>query len=273
MGRIPTSAELTAAMCGQGPLPMSTRFVERLGTPKGVALASLLSMKDSIVSVDDDFLEDTISSTRWNLAADGTATTYAWAAARSGTIQGATGTTDDGYHAINGDVLWYGDANCGMAVRMKWDVVTSFTFEIGFTDALADETLPAVTDVDTPATGNGATDVAVIHLDTDQTLATAAFVGESTGSVFACQKVNLGTFVPTAATYYTFVVGLVGNTGMCAIWNTNDPSNPVLQASTNKSLTSLLEGGTAVRPHIMSGTRNITSKVTDIDRIVVWQDR
>ena len=273
MARVITAADFTAAMCGQGPMPTSTRFIERLGTPRGVGLALLPYLRDTIAYVDDDFIEDTISSTRWNLAADATATTYAWAAARSGTIQGSTGTTDNGYHAINGDVIWYGDANCGMAVRMKWDVVTGFTFEIGFTDALTDETLPAVTDIDTPATGNGATDVAVIHLDTDQTLTTAAFVGESTGSAFAAQKVDLGTFTPTAATYYTFVVGLVGNTGMCAIWNTNDPANPKLELSTNTSLTSLLEGGTAVRPHIMSGTRNTTAKVTNIDRIAVWQDR
>lgn len=273
MARVFTAADFTAALCGQGPLPTSARYVERLGTARGVALAMLPYLRDTITFIDDDFIEDTISSTRWNLAADATATTYAWNAARSGTIRGSTGTTAAGYHAINGDVIWYGDANCGMAVRMKWDVVTNLQFEIGFTDALADETLPAVTDIDTPATGNGATDVAVIHLDSGETLATAALVGESAGIPYAAQKVSLGGFTPVAATYYTFVVGLVGDMAMCAIWDTNDPANPVLQVGSNKSLGSLLDGSVAVRPHILSGTLNTTAKVTDIDRIAVWQDR
>ena len=103
--------------------------------------------RDSTVFIEDDFIEDTISTTRWNLAADGTATTFVWTAAAGGTIQGSTGGTDNGYHAINGDVIWSGDKNAGCAIRFKMDVVTGFTFELGFTDALGDETLPAVTDV------------------------------------------------------------------------------------------------------------------------------
>ena len=273
MAKILTAADYGALLTGNAGLPGNTRWMERMGTPRGVLAAMFPRMLDSVVYVEDDFLEDTISSTRWNLAADGTATTFAWAAAEGGTVQGSTGATDNGYHAINGDVIWSGDKNCGMAARFKLDVVTGFSFEIGFTDALSDETLPAVTDVDTPATGNGATDVAVIHLDTDQTLTTAAFVSESTGSAYAAQKVNLGTFTPTAAKYYTMVVQLNGNNAFCAIFNSDNAQNPILQASTNKSLVTALEGGTLVRPHLLIGTRNTTAKVTDLDWIKVWQDR
>lgn len=273
MAKLITAADYGALMADAAAQPGNRRWLERLGTPRGIMAAMFPRMLDSVIYVEDDFIEDTISSTRWNLAADATATTFAWAAAAGGTIQGSTGTTDNGYHAINGDVIWSGDKNAGMAIRFKMDVVTGFTFELGFTDALSDETLPAVTDIDTPATGNGATDVAVIHLDTDQTLTTAAFAGESTGSAFAAQKVNLGTFTPTAATYYTAVVQLNGNNAFCAIFNSDDAQNPILQANTNKSLVSVLEGGTLVRPHFLIGTRNTTAKVTDVDWIRCWQDR
>lgn len=249
-------------------LPTSTFQIER-GSPEGIFTAMYPWLRSNVVYMEDDFLDDTISSVAHNLSADATATTFVWAAAASGTVQGSTGTTDNGYHALNGDVIWLGDKNCGMEARFKLDVVTGFSIEVGFTDALTDETLPAVTDVDTPATGNGATDVAVIHIDTDQTLATAAFVSESTGSTYAAQKVNLGTWVPTAAVYYTYRVQLAGDNAYCAIFDANGNLVP----STNKSLSLALEGGTLVRPHILIGTRNTTAKVTDLDLIRVWQDR
>lgn len=272
MARILTGADYGLHLT-QTLSPAHGRHIEKLGTPRGIGLSMYPFFRDSTVFVEDDFIEDTISSTRWNLAADGTATTFAWASAVGGTIAGSTGTTDNGYHAINGDVIWLGDKNAGMAVRFKIDVVTSFTFEIGFTDALADETLPAVTDIDTPATGNGATDVAVIHLDTDQTLTTAAFASESTGTAYAAQKVNLGTWTPTAATWYTAIVQLNGDHASCAIYNTDTAGAPALQVNTDKSLRNALEGGTLVRPHFLIGTRNTTAKACTIDFIRVWQDR
>ncbi|MFA7267061.1 MAG: hypothetical protein WC054_12185 [Candidatus Nanopelagicales bacterium] len=240
-----------------------------IASPQGMMAAAFPINRDKVVYVEDDFIEDTISSTRWNLAADGTATTFAWAVAAGGTIAGSTGTTDNGYFAINGDVMWSGDKNAGMAVRWKSDAVTDFTFEIGFTDALSDETLPAVTDVDTPATGNGATDVAVVHLDTDQTLKTAAFVSESTGTAYAAQKVNLGTWLPTAAVYYTTVVQLVGDNAFTFTLN----ANGTLVPNTDKGLSLALEGGTLVRPHALFGTRSVAAKAIDVDFVRVWQDR
>ena len=231
-------------------------------------------LRAGVVYVEDDFTEDTLSTTRWNLATDGAdASAFAWSSAENGTIAGSTGTTDNGYLAINGDVLWKGDKNCGMEVRWKIDEVTGFTFEIGWTDALTDETLPAVTDVDTPATGNGAVDVAVIHLDTDQTLTTAAFVSESTTTSYAAQKVNIGTWTPTAATYYKSRVQLLGDNALYKIWNDTDPANPVLIASGEGGLSLAIEGATLVRPHILFGTRNTTAKAPIIDLIRVWKDR
>ena len=249
-------------------LPTSTFQIER-GSPEGIFTAMYPWLRSNVVYMEDDFLDDTISSVAHNLSADGTATTFAWLAGAGGRIRGQTGTTDNGYHALNGDVIWSGDQNCGMEVRFKVDVVTGFTFEIGFTDALADETLPAVTDVDTPATGNGATDVAVIHLDTDQTLTTAAFVSESTGVPYAAQKVALATWTPTAAVYYTARVQLATDQAFCAIFDASGNLVP----GTNKSLKGAMDGTTLVRPHFLIGTRNTTDKITDIDLIRVWQDR
>jgi hypothetical protein len=272
MARLVNGADFGAAYM-ERLSPGSSRFIERLGTPRGIALALYPTFRESVVFIEDDFIEDTISSTRWNLAADGTATTFAWSTGAGGRVAGATGTTDNGYFAINGDVIWSGDKNCGMAIRWQTDIITDHTFEIGFTDALADETLPAVSDVDTPATGNGATDVAVVHLDTDQTLKTAAFVSESTGTAYAAQKVNLGTWAPTAAKWYTTIVQLQGDTAFTATYNTDVAGSPALQANTNKSLTLALEGGTLVRPHFLYGTRSTASKAVLVDFIRVWQDR
>ncbi len=247
-------------------LPTSTFQIER-GSPQGIFEAMYPWLRSNVVYVEDDFIEDTISSTRWNLATDATATAFAWTAAANGIVRGATGTTDNGYLAINGDAIWAGDQNAGMEIRFKVSAVTSFTFEIGFTDALTDETLPAVTDVDTPATGNGATDVAVIHLDTDQTLTTAAFVAD--GTTPAAQKVNLGTWVPTAGAYYTARVQLAGDNAYCAVFD----ENYALVPGTAKSLVTALDGNVLVRPHALFGTRDTTSKTIDIDLIRVWQDR
>lgn len=267
MARIPTGA-------GYGAKRKSgTPHAADLFSPEQVFLEMYPWLRAGVVYVEDDFTDDTISSTRWNLAADGTATTFAWSSGLGGRVAGATGTTDNGYHAINGDVIWKGDNNCGMEIRWQVDVVTNFTFELGFTDALSDETLPAVTDVDTPATGNGATDVAVIHMDTDQTLTTCAFVSESTGSAYAAQKVNIGTFAPTAATWYKMRVQLNGDTAFCKIWDDTVPSRPTLVANGEQSLTLALEGGTLVRPHFIVGTRSTADKATIIDLIRVWQDR
>ena len=247
-------------------LPTSTFQIER-GSPEGIFNAMYPWLRSNVVYVEDDFIEDTISSTRWNLSTDASATGFAWAIAEGGTIQGATGAVDNNYIAINGDAMWSGDKNCGMECRFKLSAVTSINFEIGFTDALTDETLPAVTDVDTPATGNGATDVAVIHLDTDQTLTTAAFVGD--GTTPAAQKVNLGTWAPTAAVYYTARVQLAGDNAFCAIFDANGALIP----ETAKSLVTALDGDILVRPHMLFGTRVATSRTVDIDLIRCWQDR
>lgn len=272
MARLVTGADYGNALIdGNG--PGHNRYIEKLSTPRRIGAAMYPYFRDSTVFVEDDFTDDTISSTRWNLAADGTATTFAWQTGAGGRIAGATGATSAGYHAINGDVIWSGDKNAGMAIRYQFDVVTNLTFEIGFTDALTDETLPAVTDIDTPATGNGATDVAVVHLDASQTLVSAAFAGESTGTAYAAQKVNLGTWTPTAAKWYTTVVQLSGDNAFTATYNTDDAQNPVLVPNTNKGLSLLLEGATLVRPHFIVGTRTTASIATLVDFIRVWGDR
>ena len=258
--------------------PSSREQIERF-SPEGVYMALYPWLRAGVSYVEDDFIEDTISTTRWNLAADGGASTFAWSVARNGTIQGDTGSVDDDAVAINGDSIWLGDQDAGMEVRFKLDVVTAFQLEIGFTDALSDETLPAVTDIDTPATGNGATDVAVLHLDTDQTLQTAELVGESTGSAFAAQKTasllngagSAALWTPSAANYYTVRVQLNGDHAFVKVFDTNDASKHILKAE--GGLRSLLDGGALVRPHCYFRTRNTTPKIVDIDYIRVWQNR
>ncbi len=249
----------------------------RLLNPDKLGEDLLRGMSRSFFYVEDDFVEDTLSTTRWNVTKDTNATNFAWTAGQNGVIAGTTSTDDNSYLAINGDLILSGDLNCGMEVRCKISAVTGFTFEIGLTDALADETLPAVSDVDTPATSNGAAETAVLHLDTDQTLATAAFVTEGSGGLTVL-KTNAGTWVPTADTYFTVRVFMNGNIAYCKIYN---DKNRLINSSVTGQHTKgylggglhRLEGGTAIRPHVLFGSRNTTDKTVTIDYIRYWQDR
>lgn len=252
--------------------PSGRGQIERF-SPEGVFMALYPWLRDGVVYIEDDFLEDTISGTKWNLAVDG-GTTFAWSVGKNGIIRGATGAADNDAMAINGDITWYGDNNCGMEARwLAPAAVVNFSWELGWTDALDDETLPAVTDIDTPATGNGAVDTAVLHMDTDQTLQTTALVSESTTTGFAAQKVLVGTFKPTLSTWYKMRVQLNGNNVFCKIYDDTVPAQPVLVPGSEVGLQSAIEGGTAVRPHLYFRTRTTETRQIDIDYIRCWQDR
>jgi len=123
-----------------------------------------------------DFQESAITddpNTMWTLAdSGGTATGYTTDAnAEEGTISGATGTTDNAGVAIHYDAISSNaDKNPGMHVYMKIDDVSEAGLEIGYSDAKTNEHELGVTDIDTPALGNGVTDGAFICYDTDSTI-------------------------------------------------------------------------------------------------------
>ena len=204
----------------------------------------------------------------WSTAvtAGGGPTAFAYAAVRGGTAQGATGTTDNDATAIYRTQTFLDPAdNPLMIIRWKANAVTGFSFEVGFSDPKSDEALPGVTDVDTPAVGNGVTDILAIHMDTDQTLATVALVGD--GTTGSAAKTDITTtpggstgFTPTAATYQTYILGIRANLGFAFLWD-----GDVLIANQQWGVTNGPDSGVLVRPYALFRTRNTTSKTIDID--------
>ena len=207
--------------------------------------------------------DKTIQSAEWTTAvsAGGGPTAFAYSAVRGGTGQGATGTTDNDVTAIYRAQTFLDPAdNPFLIVRWKANAVTGFSFEIGFSDPKADEALPGVTDVDTPAVGNGVTDILCVHMDTDQTLTTGALVGD--GTTGAAVKTDISTYTPTAATYQTLVLGVRPNLGFVACWDGEG-----LVGNRRYSVSNGPDSGVLVRPYALFRTRNTTTKTIDIDFI------
>ena len=199
----------------------------------------------------------------WSTAvtAGGGPTAFAYSAVRGGTAHGLTGTTDDDVTAIYRTQTFLDPAdNPFLVIRWKANAVTGFSFEIGFSDPKTDEALPGVTDVDTPTVGNGVTDILCVHMDTDQTLTTAALVGD--GTTGAAASTEISTYTPTAGTYQTTIIGLRPNAGFVACWN-----GEALVGNRRYSVSNGPDSGVLVRPYAMFRTRNTTSKTIDIDYI------
>lgn len=150
---------------------------------------------------------DAVIDDFWTLSADATATPFAPVASGFG-ITGSTGTTDNGGLSMFGKPVLKGDKVAGIHVHFEVDEVDDLQMEFGLVSAVTDKTLPVVTDVDTPAVGNGATYAAVVHMDTDQTLQTMAIVGDNNVAV---TKTNMGILAPTAATLHCVRLALKGD--------------------------------------------------------------
>ena len=215
-----------------------------------------------------DFHNATISPD-WAVSNSGGAgaADYAVNALEMGTVRGTTGTTDNGSVEIHfGMVMFDAARNPGMEVASKFDVVTGHAFEMAFADAPSTAStlnVSALTAGGVPTiASNGVTDQAGIVLNTDLTLATAAVY--SKGTTDAASGDNLGTFAPGAATYFLARIQVRAN-GVYAIIN-DDPA----QAET---LVLGPDTGILMRPHVISATKNTTTKLHDIDYIRLWAER
>jgi hypothetical protein len=231
----------------------------------------------------DDFLGDTINLDMYAVANSGGAgaASFATQVLPSGAIRSASGTTDNGACNLIMPLNWYGDLNCGMEVRWKIDDPLGFSFDIGFIDAVPGSTGSAVSDIDTPAFT--AADCAVLHLDTDQTLATLAFGTKGSTANQDAKKTNMiasaGTTIgagvalglPVAATWNTTRVQLSGNDAYCWINGILVASHTTTGSGANSA--GAVEGGIALAPWIYNRTRNTTTKLFDVDYIRVWMDR
>ena len=245
-----------------GVMPFSRRHARAMfgGTdPKKIALLLPLLIGD-YGWIPSEF-GGALVAADWSTAvsAGGGPTAFAYSAVRGGTMQGLTGTTDNDVTALYRTQTFLDPAdNPFLLIRWKANAVTGFSFEVGFSDPKADEALPGVTDVDTPTVGNGVTDILCVHMDTDQTLTTAALVGDgTTGSV---AKTDTATYTPTAGTYQTMLIGVRANQGFCHIWDGVAKVGNIRYAVTNGP-----DSGVLVRPYAIFRTRNTTSKTVDID--------
>jgi hypothetical protein len=248
------------------------RIADRISTPGGILRATYPIDPQRSVVLFEDFLEDTINVDKWTLTKDANATNYVATAGAGGTIAGTAGNTDGEGLGIYGFNDWYGDKNCGMEVRIKFNQITNGSFEIGFADTATDFKDPIVTDVDVVTAANGAGDFALIKRDTAQTLTTSALV--TLGSTpYTVTKSNLGTFAPTAATYFVARVQLIGDTVIGAIFDANGGLTTSTSIVAVAAGAGGIEGGTALRPFV-NVTRTATADViSTIDYIRVWQDR
>lgn len=216
-----------------------------------------------------DFHEATLTAD-WttDVTAGGAPTAFAYNAQRNAALRGATGTTDDGVTALKYHSAVFNSADNPM-FWLRWvapAAVTGFSFEIGFSDPKTDEALPGCTDIDTPATGNGVTDMGAVHMDTDQTLTTAALVAD--GTTGAAAKTNLvdraGTaWTPTASGIIDVIVGIRANLTYCWIWDSLAPMG-IMQSVAQGPDTGIL-----VRPYALFRTRNTTSKQIDLLKAVI----
>lgn len=248
------------------------KLAHRSGSPRGVNYLTYPFDRQRSVVLFDDFVGDTINLDNWALTKDLNGTDYAINAAAGGTIRGTAGNTDGEGIGINGAAIWLGDKNCGMEVRMKLNVVTNSSMEIGFADTATSFKDPIVTDVDVVTAANGANDFAIVKRDTAQTLTTGALV--TLGSTpYTVTKSNLATWAPTLATYFIARVQLIGDNVFAAIF---DDSGALV---TSTSITAVaagaggIEGGVLLSPYVNVTRVSTADKIADIDYICVWQDR
>ena len=146
--------------------------------------------------------------------------------------------------------------------------VTGFSFEIGFSDPKSDETLPGISDVDAspPTVGNGVTEIAAVHMDTDQAVATARLVGDgTTGTAEGLMLTNdAGTaWTPTARGVIDVIVGVRPNLAFCWIWDS------LARVGVMNGVANGPDADVLVRPYAYFRTRNTTSKTISILKAVI----
>lgn len=261
------------------PASNSRRAINKFGPPESALAAFLFPFAFRDVSFwYDDFTQLAQANLSDHYTLTGGAGTAGAAFAKSnglgGRLSGSTGTDDNEDVYILTALDWFGDNQCGGEMRLQHDVVTSWSVEIGFNDALTDTAVAAMDDVDTPSITNGAADVALFTLDTDETLQTLAFVSDGSTADMNTTATTLTTFtVPTAATYYTARVQINTNAPSGFIFNAQNSLVDAVRTHGSGTANSI-EGGIPLQWRL--GVLNrvaATAKVTLIDYIALWQNR
>lgn len=267
---------MTASQFGAFRGGLTNRHIERLpfGSEGGPMAAYLWPQSREAVRLQTHF-ESTILTADWTVTKDTSCTDFVstYGAGTHAAVGACDAADNQAISLIGANGLWCGDKNAGMLVILKSSLVASLNLEIGFVDVASDKTVPCVTDVDTPAVGNGAGDVAVFHLDTDQTLTTSAFVTEGSTASMVPTKTDLDTYVPTADTYFGVKIQTTGNAAFCEVFDPTKPGWPRLSyAAHGAAVASQFEGGVALKPYVLCRTRVASITTWSIDYIDVWQD-
>lgn len=214
--------------------------------------------------------EGTLDSVKWSTAvtAGGAPTAFAYNAQRNHAARGACGTSDNGVTAIHEPNVAFDSAD-NPVWFLRWRApadVSAFAFEIGWSDAKTDEKLvsvSALTDVDAavPTIANGITDFALIVMNTDLTLTTAAFIGDGTTGSVVGKRIS-PVWTPTASGIIDMIIGISANKSQCQIWDSG-------QFIGSFAVTNGPDSGTLVRRSALFKTLDTTERTIDILKSVV----
>ncbi len=219
----------------------------------------------------DDFQQAATLTDWYTLGTDACATAFVPAAGLGGTIAGATSAGAGKFLAILTSADWEGDKNAGQEMRWQVDDNDNICWEQGFTDPLSDNTLGGLNDIDTPSVTNGATDIALIALQADATLTTAAFVTDGVTACMNTTKTDLGSYVGTNSAYHTTRIQLEGNSASGYVF---DAAGTLQQNAQHGSLTACsIEGGTDLTARLVVGALACSDIVPTADYWAIWQCR
>ena len=185
-----------------------------------------------------------------------------------GSARMTTGTTNDGISAMSLGLVFKGDYNAVVAVRLKINVITAVKIEVGFRDTVANNTVGIVNALDDPTFS--ATNGCCWVFDTDATTDTWAAEGVKASSVATGETLatTAAGSAPVADTYQTLVVALMEDNAYFMRYNADGrkQGETILVADAQT-------GSTALAPCVFVQTRNTTTKLLDIDFIKAWQLR
>lgn len=251
--------------------PLSLKHLSEVfggGPPSRAAFMQQLMIWDYAVER-HEFIT-AIETAHWTAVTSG-GTDFAYNAQRGGALRGATGATGNNTVALH-KAQTYLDAADNPVFMGRLVMPSSLAntrLEIGMSDPKTTETAQSVTDIDTPALANGVTDGAYIAMDTGQTLTTMALVAAGTSSADAKTNItdtNGTAHTPTASGIWEFVIGCREGQAMCMIWN-----NGAFIAHT--VVNSGPDAGVLMRPSIYVETLAASSRVLDIDWLVIAHER
>ena len=215
----------------------------------------------SIGSVElfDDFLGDLIED-GWTVAADTGGSVNCGTAAESGVVTLTTDGTDDDVVSVAHELNWYGRRGCMMEARVKWDVVTTLGFFIGFSDAKSEagSTMPAALSGTSYTTT--ATDALGFLFDTDATTDTIRCIGVA-NDVDATHVDS--ALSPSAGVYATFRVH-VTSAGVATFY-----IDDVLVGTVAGAVTSTV----ALTPYVGHKNMSAAAHVGSLDYIYCAQSR